>query len=213
MRWDHLISKIAGLSTVQRSSIVATYVNMNFTTKGLQVPDYIQAKLGGLNLVPSVLESIEQSIADFEILKNARFVEGVEITESSDNILRELKEKYKGKVVYIDVWATWCGPCIGEFSNMKRIKESKIKDVVYVYLCAQSTKKSFDIMVKKHELVGDNYFLNEEQYQKLDKEVGITGFPTYLVITKDGKLVREGIKRPSAGEGLVRQLQEFSSRK
>ena len=213
VRWDHLISKIAGLSTVQRSSIVATYVNMNFTTKGLQVPDYIQAKLGGLNLVPSVLESIEQSIADFEILKNARFVEGVEITESSDNILRELKEKYKGKVVYIDVWATWCGPCIGEFSNMKRIKESKIKDVVYVYLCAQSTKKSFDIMVKKHELVGDNYFLNEEQYQKLDKEVGITGFPTYLVITKDGKLVREGIKRPSAGEGLVRQLQEFSSRK
>lgn len=213
VNWDHLINKVSDLSTVQKSSIIATYLDMNFATRGLQVPEYIQEKLPELNLVPSVLERIKQNISDFEILRNAKFIEGVEIKESSDNILSELKAKYKGKVVYIDVWATWCGPCIGEFVNMKQIKESNIKDVVYVYLCAQSTKKSFDIMVKKHELIGDNYFLDDQQYQKFDKEVEITGFPTYMVITKDGKLVREGIKRPGAGEELVKQLQGFSTRK
>lgn len=210
--WDHLMSKATKFSTVQRSSMVATFLSQNYHTRGLEIPQYIVDKLKDVDLLPLIAGRINDQIKDFDILKNKEFVEGIDIEESSGNILAELKEKHKGKVVYIDVWATWCGPCITEFSYLKELKANKLKDVVYVYLCGQSTKKTFDLMVKKHELVGENYFLDKDQYSRFDKEVNITGFPTYMVITKEGKLVREGIKRPSARDKLANQLKEFASR-
>ncbi len=210
--WDHLMSKAMNFSTVQRSSMVATYLSQNYHTRGIEIPEYIVEKLQDVDLLPLIAGRINDQINDFEILMNKEFVEGIEIASNADNILSELKEKHKGKVVYIDVWATWCGPCIAEFSYLKELKANKLKDVVYVYLCGQSTKKTFDLMVKKHELVGENYFLDKEAYSRFDKEVNITGFPTYMVITKEGKLVREGIKRPSAREDLVKQLKEFAAR-
>ena len=212
VNWDHLMSKAMNFSTVQRSSMVATYLSQNFHTRALEIPEYILEKLKEVDLLPLIVENINEEVRNFDILKNEKFIEGVEIAESSDNILTDLKEKHKGKVIYIDVWATWCGPCITEFSYLKELKANKLKDVVYVYLCAQSEKKSFDLMVKKHELVGENYFLDKGDYSKFDKEVNIKGFPTYMVITKEGKLVREGIKRPSARAELVNQLKGFASR-
>ncbi len=212
VNWDHLMSKASNFSMVQRSSMVATYLSQNYHTRGVEIPEYIVEKLENADLLPLIAERINEQISDFDLLKNTEFVEGIEIASSSDNILAELKEKHKGKVVYIDVWATWCGPCITEFSYLKELKANKLKDVVYVYLCGQSAKKTFDLMVKKHELVGENYFLDKEAYSRFDKEVNITGFPTYMVITKEGKLVREGVKRPSAREDLVKQLKEFAAR-
>ncbi|OEK05277.1 hypothetical protein BFP71_17915 [Roseivirga misakiensis] len=210
--WDNLINKASKFTTVQRSSIIATYLNSRFHARAMEIPTYIVEKLEEIELLPLVRNNINEEIRNFEVLRDKKFIEGVEIAESSDNILAELKNKYKGKVVYIDVWATWCGPCISEFSYLKELKANKLKDVVYVYLCAQSDKKSFDLMVKKHELVGENYFLDKDQYSLFDKEVNITGFPTYMIITKEGKLIREGIKRPSAKAELVSQLKSISER-
>lgn len=210
--WDHLMSKATNFSTVQRSSMVATFLSQNYHTRGLEIPEYIVDKLKDVDLLPLIAGRIDDQIKDFDILKNKVFIEGIDIEESSGNILAELRAKHKGKVIYIDVWATWCGPCLTEFSYLKELKANKLKDVVYVYLCGQSTKKTFDLMVKKYELIGENYFLDKDQYSRFDKEVNITGFPTYMVITKEGKLVREGINRPSAREKLVNQLKEFASR-
>lgn len=212
VNWDHLMSKASNFSTVQRSSMVATYLSQNFHTRALEIPEYILDKLKEIDLLPLIVNNINEEVRNFNVLKNEKFIEGIEISETSDNVLATLKEKHKGKVIYIDVWATWCGPCITEFSYLKELKANKLKDVVYVYLCAQSQKKSFDLMLKKHELTGENYFLDKDQFSQFDKEVNITGFPTYMVITKEGKLVREGIKRPSARAELVNQLKAFASR-
>jgi len=211
-RWDYMLPKIEDFGLINKSAVVSIFIDQNFLNIGMDVPGFILEDLKSLKLQPEVEANISQGIADFEILKNKKFVEGVNITESADNILFQLKEKYKNKVVYVDVWATWCGPCISEFGHMKEIKENNLEDVVFVYLCAESSRKSFDTMVKKHELTGDNYFLDNTQYQNFDKEVGISGFPTYMIITKVGKLIRDGINRPSSGELLVNQLKEFSGR-
>ncbi|GAB5523865.1 MAG: hypothetical protein Roseis2KO_17370 [Roseivirga sp.] len=213
--FELMLDRISGLGKMARSSVVNTFIDQVYFSKGTDVPEAVWKMAMSLDMIPLAKAVLETRKNDLAILRNAKFVEGVDISDSEDDILAQLKNKYKGKVIYIDVWATWCRPCIGEFSYMPDVKENLKgeKDVVFVYLCAQSKEESWKTMVKKHSLIGDNLYLDDDKYAMFDKMVNVTGFPTYLVITKEGKLVREGIKRPSAGDQLVDQLKEFASRK
>ncbi|MCF1751326.1 TlpA family protein disulfide reductase [Mariniradius sediminis] len=207
--WNHLKEKISDLGTLSRSSIIAIFLDMNFQGVGEDIPKSIQNQLDSLNLKSEVLAIIKQEIADFERTKNQRFVEGVAIAERADNVLSQLKDKFPGKVIYIDVWATWCGPCISEFKYAETIKKQVPEDVVFAYICGRSEREAFENQIKKFGLAGEHFFLDQDAFQKFDKEVNITGFPTYLLITKEGKLIREGIHRPSKGDELVQQLKGF----
>lgn len=213
--FELMLERISGLGKLAHSSVVNTFIDQVYFSKGTDVPDAVWEKAMSLDMIPLAKEVLKTRKSDLAILRNSKFVEGVAISDSEDDILAQLKNKYKGKVVYIDVWATWCAPCIGEFSHMPDIKENlkDEKDVVFVYLCAQSKEESWKTMVKKHNLKGDNLYLDDNKYAMFDKTVNVTGFPTYLVITKEGKLVREGIKRPSSSDELIDQLKEFAERK
>ena len=101
--------------------------------------------------------------------------------------------KNKGKVIYIDCWADYCGPCLAELPNSKILEEElKDEDIEFVYLCLNSKEDVWRALLAKHQLKGQHYFLTKNQSKKFIKVFGITGVPYYFLIDKNKTIVENG---------------------
>lgn len=105
-----------------------------------------------------------------------------------DKLLETIIEKYKGKVIFIDFWATWCGPCRSAMVAAEPIKEQlKGRDVVFVYITNSSSPAvSWRNMIAN--IQGEHFMLNAEQDKHMSKtEYQYTGIPSYAIIGRDGQ--------------------------
>ena len=103
-----------------------------------------------------------------------------------ENILQTILNKYKGKVVLIDVWATWCGPCKAGHQVMKPWKqELKGKNIQFVYITSPTSPlATWQEMIK--DIDGDHYYLTKEQYQYILSKYESQGIPTYAIYDAEG---------------------------
>lgn len=138
----------------------------------------------------------------------------IEINGISDNTAAELWSKIlsenKGKVIYLDCWATWCGACIAEFPNSnKMMEELKNRDVEFVYLCFKSEEKQWKAVLAEKQMKGKHYFLNDEQSAYFQQLLEISGYPTYAIIDKEGHIVRKGGAFRPSREGTDKIIKEL----
>lgn len=107
--------------------------------------------------------------------------------------------KYEGKWVYVDVWATACYGCIEEIPFAKSLQQNMSnKNIAFVYLCCNSKPDVWQKIIHDHQLMGDHYFLNQKQATRLFKEFKILQFPRYMIFDPKGKLVSKDAPRPSS---------------
>ena len=122
---------------------------------------------------------------------------------------KELKEgdqaptfKYldlKGKYVYIDVWATWCGPCQYELPHLKELeKKMHGKKIVFVSISCDKDKAAWEKMVKEQGLGGVQ--LHNGGDREFMTAFGIRGIPRFILLDKEGKIVNPNMTRPSNPE-------------
>jgi|GEM_PF-923798 len=120
-------------------------------------------------------------------------------------------EKYKGKVVYIDIWATWCGPCRAEFPHMIDLQEQyKDEPVVFVSLCLASDRSDWKEAVKSQNIPGERYFFSKSQTKRLRNNLDFKGYPTYMLIDRNGDLVDRQAPRPSSDEKIIKKLDKLA---
>lgn len=124
------------------------------------------------------------------------------IKKEVTNILPSIAERHKGKVVYVDMWGTWCVPCIQEMPMHKLLRERyKNKEVVFVYLAVNSKRNLWYKMIQNFEIEGDHFLLTKEQYDYLDRLFYIDGIPHHFLMNKDGKVAIDLVPGPSKGVG------------
>ncbi len=107
---------------------------------------------------------------------------------------------FKGKYVYIDVWATWCGPCIAEIPFLKKVEEKyEGKNIAFVSISVDVQKdfEKWKKFVKDKQLGGIQLFADKNWNSDFIKSFGINSIPRFILIDPSGKVVSADAARPS----------------
>ncbi len=109
-------------------------------------------------------------------------------------------ESLKGKYVYVDVWATWCGPCKREIPFLKKLDEEyKGKNIAFVSMSIDEMKNKdkWLKMVKDENLGGIQIMADKDWKSDFVQAYGIRGIPRFILIDKEGNILNENAPRPS----------------
>lgn len=110
-------------------------------------------------------------------------------------------EDFKGKYVYIDVWATWCGPCLAEIPSLKKVEEKYHgKNIEFVSISIDKLKdfEKWKSMVESKELGGVQVLADNDWDSQFVKDLNIWGIPRFILIDPNGNIVKADAARPSS---------------
>jgi thiol-disulfide isomerase/thioredoxin len=154
------------------------------------------------------------------VVLGSKDVEISKVLEAKDGSFRAVNLKgdsislssLKGKILYIDFWATWCKPCIEEFPYSKKLMQAipnKFKkDIEFLYISVDETEGLWKRGVEKHGLQdGLNLFSQGGWFSDAAKRFKLQAIPRYLIINKKGEILYENAKRPSDPRTLGELIQ------
>lgn len=122
--------------------------------------------------------------------KNLKGSKANEVPKAAgDKIFDAIMAKYKGKVIYVDFWATWCAPCRSGIEQIKPLKDEMAgENVAFVYISGPSSPKAtYDNMIPT--IKGEHYRVSDDEWNILCGTFNISGIPHYVLVGKDGKVI------------------------
>jgi thiol-disulfide isomerase/thioredoxin len=151
---------------------------------------------------------VEAVLADKML--NAKFKHGEDnLLYVNGKTVQDIKivlQKYQGKLVLIDLWASWCAPCLQEIPFTEQLKEKyKSKNIVFVSISTDSQISDWKKAANAEKLNGVNdYLLLNSNSSTFMKQYRVQSIPRYMLVDKSGKMLNDDAPRPS--EAKLRTL-------
>ena len=131
----------------------------------------------------------------------------------SDVVLKDVNGKtvdfstFRGKYVYIDMWASWCGPCCKEVPVLQQLEKNLKNDkVAFVSISLDAKESQWKRKMEQLNMHGNQLIDSESAFSKA---LNVQGIPFFLIYDPNGKLYMYDAPRPSQGPGLVELLENL----
>ena len=124
----------------------------------------------------------------------------VSLSPEGDALFNALLEKYKGNVIFMDLWGLGCGPCRAGMLNQRAdVEYFRDKPVRFLYLCNEkdSPRDLSEEFMNSNGIKGEHIYLTEDEWNHLAKKFQFAGIPFCVLIDKEGNIVsrKNGVTR------------------
>lgn len=109
--------------------------------------------------------------------------------EGNITTVGEIFDRHSGKVIFLDIWATWCADCITGFPELKKIQK-KYPDAVYIFFSLDRIGKEevWKNGIEKYQIGGEHYWFNTDWKNDFDNFIDLNWIPRYMVIDQTGRI-------------------------
>ena len=116
----------------------------------------------------------------------------------------------RGKIVYLDFWGTWCGPCMQEMpASIAPKQQFEGRDVAFVFIAVGDKEDKWQkVLAAEHLLSPNSVHLRSPNGDDVARRYQVQGYPTYWLIGRDGRILTRTAPRPSDGPRAVAAIEQ-----
>ncbi|MDE6560775.1 MAG: TlpA family protein disulfide reductase, partial [Muribaculaceae bacterium] len=172
---------------IRQNMIISTYSGI--LSNGALLPDAVfEEDIKDFSSVAVSFLTEQNNVLKRVLAKAVSNVSQMSPDDDGDKIILNLVEKHRGKMIFIDIWNTWCGACLAAMADHEQEKGDYTDKVAFVYLADEtSPEERWNERIKA--FTGDHYRLPLDQHQSLMQRFNFQGYPSYIIISSNGDIV------------------------
>lgn len=128
--------------------------------------------------IPAVMKT---ELSEIGIQDQVTTIEGEQLS------IQEALANYKGKIILLDLWATWCGDCIKGMPKLKTLQANN-PDVEFVYFSMDKTPELWKNGIEKYEIKGNHYYIGNNWKSEFATSIDLNWIPRYILLDQNGKI-------------------------
>ena len=201
--YESTLNRLAGYDNQLITGLIALIqYTSNFeeitSDQSLECIDYITAKLP-YKYIKSYLKSKHES------LFNATPELEVDFKAMKD--FAEILTLYRGKYIVVDVWGSWCGPCLASITATQSVRSryANHPEFAFVFVSNEKESSKYRDYVQSKEMIY-NHILEKDEYNRFCNQFKISGIPRYLFFDKEGQIINANFEI----NNLVTELEKLS---